>query len=97
LFSYRYFIRTGFKNKKKRQELAEKLFSMYDQEVFSSEVNFFYLFISSEIIYFFKLSNKVTLVWSGRLTATAGHCTTRRSAQTATITLSHKVCDSPGS
>jgi hypothetical protein len=40
-FSNRYFIRTGFKNKKKRQELAEKLFSMYDQDVFSSEVNFF--------------------------------------------------------
>ncbi|CAF3869249.1 unnamed protein product [Adineta steineri] len=73
-----YFIRTGFKNKNKRQELAEKLFSMYDQDVFSS-----------------KLSDKVTIVWSGRLTATAGHCTTRRSSQTATVTLSHKVCDSP--
>ncbi|CAF1370005.1 unnamed protein product [Adineta steineri] len=73
-----YFIRTGFKNKNKRQELAEKLFSIYDQDVFSS-----------------KLSDKVTIVWSGRLTATAGHCTTRRSSQTATVTLSHKVCDSP--
>ena len=37
--SDRFFLRTGFKNKKKRQELAEKLFSMYDEGVFSSKVN----------------------------------------------------------
>lgn len=45
---------------------------------------------------FVQLSSKVNIVWSGRLTATAGHCTTRRSSSTATITLSDKVCDSPG-
>ncbi|CAF1589013.1 unnamed protein product, partial [Adineta ricciae] len=73
-----YFTKTGFKNKNKRQELADKLFSMFDRDVFSS-----------------KLSENVTTVWSGRLTATAGHCTTRRTSQTAIITLSNKVCDSP--
>jgi len=39
LFLNRYFTRSGFKNKTKRQELAEKLFSMFDEEVFSSKVN----------------------------------------------------------
>ncbi|CAF0951034.1 unnamed protein product [Rotaria sordida] len=73
-----YFTRSGFKNKKKREELAQKLFSIFDQDVFSS-----------------KLSNKITIVWSGRLTSTAGHCATQYSAQTATITLSNKVCNSP--
>ncbi|UJR29909.1 hypothetical protein I4U23_017457 [Adineta vaga] len=73
-----YFTKSGFKNKTKRQELAEKLFSIFDHDVFSS-----------------KLSDKVTTIWSARLTATAGHCTTRRTSQTATITLSQKVCDSP--
>lgn len=38
----------------------------------------------------------MSVVWSGRLTATAGHCTTRRNTGTAVITLSIKVCDSPG-
>ncbi|CAF4192758.1 unnamed protein product [Rotaria sp. Silwood2] len=73
-----YFTRSGFKNKKKREELAQKLFSIFDQDVFSA-----------------KFSDKVTVVWSGRLTSTAGHCTTRHSTQTAIITLSNKVCDSP--
>ncbi|CAF5175058.1 unnamed protein product, partial [Rotaria sp. Silwood1] len=74
-----YFTRSGFKIKRKREELAQKLFVIFDQDIFSS-----------------KLSDKVTIVWSGRLTSTAGHCTTRRSTQTAIITLSTKVCNSPG-
>jgi hypothetical protein len=45
LFSNRYFTRSGFKNKKKRQELAEKLFAMFDQDVFSSKVNRYFHFI----------------------------------------------------
>ncbi|CAF3521109.1 unnamed protein product [Rotaria sp. Silwood1] len=73
-----YFTRSGFKIKRKREELAQKLFVIFDQDIFSS-----------------KLSDKVTIVWSGRLTSTAGHCTTRRSTQTAIITLSNKVCNSP--
>ncbi|CAF4263952.1 unnamed protein product [Rotaria sp. Silwood2] len=73
-----YFIRSAFKLKEKRQELANKLLLLFNQDVFSSQ-----------------LSDKVSVVWSGRLTATAGHCTTRRTTRTAVITLSHKVCDSP--
>nr|ADD91468.1 hypothetical protein [Adineta vaga] len=73
-----YFTQTGFNLKGKRQELADKLFSLFNQDVFSSQ-----------------LTDKVTVVWSGRLTATAGHCTTRKATRTAVITLSHKVCDSP--
>lgn len=73
-----YFTGAGFKNKTKRQQLADQLFTMFDQDVFSCQ-----------------LSTKVTVSWSARLTSTAGHCTTRRSSQTATITLSHKVCDTP--
>ncbi|CAF0986508.1 unnamed protein product [Adineta ricciae] len=73
-----YFMHSDFNLKNKRQELADKLFTLYNQDVFSS-----------------KLSDKVTVVWSGRLTATAGHCTTRKATRTAVITLSHKVCDSP--
>jgi hypothetical protein len=45
LFFNRYFIRSGFKNKKNRQELAEKLFSFFDQDVFSSKVNFIFLLL----------------------------------------------------
>ncbi|CAF3885049.1 unnamed protein product [Rotaria sp. Silwood1] len=73
-----YFIRSAFKLKEKRQELADKLLLIFNQDVFSSQ-----------------LSDKVSVVWSSRLTATAGHCTTRRTTRTAVITLSHKVCDSP--
>ncbi|CAF2119694.1 unnamed protein product [Rotaria magnacalcarata] len=73
-----YFIRSAFKLKDKRQELADKLLSMFNRDVFSSQ-----------------LSGNISVAWSSRLTATAGHCTTRRTAQTAIITLSTKVCDSP--
>ncbi|CAF0845365.1 unnamed protein product [Adineta steineri] len=73
-----YFIQSGFKLKEKRQELANKLLFLFNQDVFSS-----------------KLTDKVSVIWSSRLTATAGHCTTRKSTYTAVITLSHKVCDSP--
>ncbi|CAF3277725.1 unnamed protein product [Rotaria socialis] len=73
-----YFIRSAFKRKDKRQELTDKLLSMFNRDVFSSQ-----------------LSGNTSAIWSGRLTATAGHCTTRRTAQTAIITLSVKVCDSP--
>ncbi|CAF1119924.1 unnamed protein product [Rotaria sordida] len=73
-----YFIRSAFKLKEKRQELANKLLAIFNQDIFSSQ-----------------LSDKISVIWSGRLTATAGHCTTRRTTRTAVITLSHKVCDSP--
>ena len=36
------------------------------------------------------------VLWSARLTATAAHCTSQRTASTAVITLSQKVCHSPG-
>ncbi|CAF4206126.1 unnamed protein product [Rotaria sordida] len=39
-------------------------------------------------------THKISVIWSGRLIATAGHCTTRRTTHTAVITLSHKVSDS---
>jgi hypothetical protein len=68
--------------------------SIFDKDVFSSQVNLIEFFDFIEIL--FQLSDKVSVVWSGRLTATAGHCTTRRNTRTAVITLSHKVCDSPG-
>jgi hypothetical protein len=38
-FSFRYFIQFGFRLKEKRQELADKLLSLFNQDVFSSQVN----------------------------------------------------------
>jgi len=73
-----YFLESAFNLKDKRQQLADKLFSIFNENVFSSQ-----------------LSDRVTVVWSGRLSATAGHCTSRKHTRTAVITLSHKVCDSP--
>jgi hypothetical protein len=95
-FSFRYFIQFGFRLKEKRQELADKLLSLFNQDVFSSQVNRILIFFGFNCQYFFQLSNKVSVTWSGRLTVTAGYCTTRRNTRTAVITLSHKVCDSPG-
>ena len=39
---HRYFHGTAFKPNKKRQELADRLFSVFDQDVFSSKVLFLY-------------------------------------------------------
>ncbi|CAF1301790.1 unnamed protein product [Rotaria sordida] len=72
--SFSNFIPSTFKLKEKRQELANKLLAIFNQDVFSSQ-----------------LSNKISVIWSGCLTAAAGHCTTRRTTCTAVITLSHKV------
>ncbi|CAF1418327.1 unnamed protein product [Rotaria sordida] len=41
------------------------------------------------------ISYKISIIWSDRLTATAGHCITRRTTCTAVITLPHKVSHSP--
>lgn len=73
-----YCLESAFISKEKRQQLADKLLSIFDENVFSSQ-----------------LSDRVSVVWSGRLSATAGHCTSRKNTRTAVITLSHKVCDTP--
>ncbi|CAF1457842.1 unnamed protein product, partial [Rotaria sordida] len=70
--------------KEKRQELANKLLAIFNQMFFFPTSRCF----SSQ------LPDKISVIWSGRLIATAGHCTTRRTTRTAVITLSHKVSDS---
>ncbi|CAF1532612.1 unnamed protein product, partial [Rotaria sordida] len=62
------FISSTFKLKEKRQELANKLLAIFNQDIFSSQ-----------------LSEKTSVIWSRRLIATAGHCTTRRTTRTAAI------------
>ncbi|CAF1594554.1 unnamed protein product, partial [Didymodactylos carnosus] len=66
--------------KKTRNDLAQKLFEIFDRDVFSSQ---------------FSKSEKVKVQWSSRLTATAGHCSTKNSVKDVLITLSEKVWDTP--
>jgi len=43
----------------------------------------------------FLKSEKVKVIWSARLTTTAGHCATKTLTNDVVLTLSEKVCDTP--
>ena len=58
----RYFLQSGFNGKEKRQELANELLSIFNKDVFSSQVNFIFLHFIRIVSFF---SSPIKSVWYG--------------------------------